>query len=146
MNASAPAPAGIGSRLRPFRAGGLLLVGLLVSLVPLSRRAPKTQVILLVVPERFRDSRGQVDVSWTRDGDTEPLGGFTLAFPDGLPASLRREISVPDGKYRLDVALAKAGGAGGIGKTVHDESRIEIARQLSLDGTEVRVLLEDTSP
>lgn len=126
-----------------MHARGLLLAGLLVSLIPLSRHAPKAQFLVLVVPDEFRDSNARVEVSWTRDGDTEPLGGFTLAFPEGLPASLRREISAPNGTYRLDVALEPREGPG---KAVHARGRIEIARQVSLDGSPVRVLLEDTPP
>jgi hypothetical protein len=134
---------GLASRLRPVHARGLLIAGLLVSLVPLSRRTPKTQFIRLALPSRFRGSEGKVEVSWTREGDAEPLGGFTLTFPEGAPASLGREISAPDGKYRLDISLEELGKAILPGRA---PARIEIARQLSLNGAEVRVLLEDTPP
>ncbi|HEX3594684.1 MAG TPA: hypothetical protein VHU80_06270 [Polyangiaceae bacterium] len=134
---------GLASRLRPVHARGLLIAGLLVSLVPLSRRTPRTQVIRLELPPRFRETEGRVDVSWTREGDTEPLGGFTLTFPEGAPASLRREISAPDGIYRLYISLEALGKTG---VTAKAPARLEIARQLSLNGAEVRVLLEDTPP
>ncbi|HVW30666.1 MAG TPA: hypothetical protein VHC69_35160 [Polyangiaceae bacterium] len=130
-------------RLRPIHARILLVVGLLLSFLPLSRKTPRQQTVVLDVPERFRDGEARVDVSWTRNGDTEPLGGFTMTFPEGAPASLRREISAPDGKYRLDVSLErsrKRGPAGG------GPVCVEFTRQLSLNGGEVRVLLEDTPP
>jgi hypothetical protein len=128
-----------------MHARAILVVGLLLALVPLSQRAPRTQVVVLDVPERFRDGETRVEVSWTRDGDADPLGGFTMTFPEGAPASLRREISAPDGKYRLDVSLERSkdrvsrGGPAG-------PARVEFTRQLSLNGGEVRVLLEDTPP
>jgi hypothetical protein len=134
---------GLTSRLRPAHARGLLIAGLLVSLIPLSRKTPKTQVLLLELPARFRETEGRVEVSWTREGDTEPLGGFTLTFPEGAPASLRREISAPDGKYRLDVSLEAVAKSPA---TSRAPAPVEITRELSLDGARVRVLFEDTPP
>jgi hypothetical protein len=133
----------LGSRLRPMHARVLLVVGLLLSLLPLSRRTPREQTVVFELPGPFRECAARVEVSWTRDGDAEPLGGFTMTFPEGAPASLRREISAPDGKYRLDVSLERpkkrGPGRGG-------PARVEFTRQLSLNGGEVRVLLEDTPP
>ncbi len=138
---------GLASRLRPAHARLLLLGGLALALLPLSRRAPRPQAIRLELPARYREMEGRVDVSWTRDGDAEALGGFSVTFPEGANASLRREISAPDGKYRVDVSLEgrglRRGNGGGPGK---DPPRLEIARQLSLNGAEVRVVLEDTPP
>ena len=131
------------ARLGAGRARLLLVLGLLVALLPLSRRAPHPQVLVLDVPESFRDRPARVAVVWTRAGDTEPAGGMTLTFQEGAPALIRRELSAPDGTYRLDVALdasrpsaAPANGA----------AHVEITRQLSLNGAEVRVLLENTPP
>ena len=133
----------LGSRLRPMHARAILVVGLLLALLPLSQRAPRTQVVVFDVPERFRDGESRIEVSWTRNGDTDPVGGFTMTFPEGAPASLRREISAPDGKYRLDVSLERSKNRG---KAAGGPVRVEFTRQLSLNGGEVRVLLENTPP
>jgi hypothetical protein len=136
----------LGSRLRPIHARAILVAGLLLALIPLTQRAPRTQVVVLEVPERFRDGESRVEVSWTRDGDTEPLGGFTMTFPEGAPTSLRREISAPSGKYRLDVSLERSKNGGSLGGGAGGPVHVEFTRQLSLNGGEVRVLLEDTPP
>jgi hypothetical protein len=137
------------SRLRPIHARILLVTGILLALLPLSRRTPHAQTLVLQVPTWFRETESRLEVSWTRDGDAEPLGGFTMTFPEGAPASVRREISAPDGKYRLDVTLERAKRGNVPGKRADAGRRpalVEITRQLSLNGGEVRVLLEDTPP
>jgi hypothetical protein len=136
-------PGTLGFRLRPMHARAILVVGLLLALWPLSHKAPRAQVVVLEVPQRFRDGETRVEVSWTRSGETEPLGGFTMTFPEGAPASLRREMSAPDGKYRLDVSVERSkNGATAAGGS----ARVEFTRQLSLNGGEVRVILEDPPP
>jgi hypothetical protein len=153
---SMSSPAAPRGWLRPRYARAVLVAGLLVSLVPLSRRAAKAQSIRFELPARFRQAAGRLSVSWTRDGDTEALGGFTLTLPAGTPASLLRDISAPSGIYRVDISLERVNEVGDPGREsgapmrpareVRPEpaERIEITRQLSLDGTQVRVILEDT--
>lgn len=133
-----------GSWLRPRHARAVLVVGLLASLAPMSRRMAGPQSIRFELPARFRDANARLQVSWARDDDTEALGGFTLTLPAGAPASLRRDISAPNGIYRLDISLERLNEAGEPGLVGGGRGRLEITRQLSLDGTEVRVILEDT--
>lgn len=149
-------PAAPGGWLRPGHARAVLVVGLLASFAPLSRRAASPQSIRFELPARFRDIESRLEVSWSREGDTDALGGFTLTLPAGSPASLRRDISVPDGIYRVDITLerltegaspGKAGKGDRTDKAVQpgpELGRVEFTRQLSLNGTEVRVILEDT--
>lgn len=137
-------------RLRPIYARGLFLAGLASALVPLSRRFPKAQTLLLELPSRLHGAPGKVEVAYTRDGDSEPLGGYTLAFPSGAPRTVRREISAPDGRYRLDVSLDF--GAGEQAKQAKTAKasilpvRNEVSREVSFTGTDIRVILEDTPP
>jgi len=134
---------GLDSGMRPIVARALLLGGLLLSLVPLFKRTPRTQAVVFVLPEWFRGGDSRITVAWTLEGDPEALGGFTMTFPDGAPASLRREISAPDGRYRLDVSLEHAENPKTTGRR---STRVEITRRLSLNGGEVRVVLENPPP
>ena len=129
--------------LRPRYARAVLVAGLLASLVPLSRRAAKAQSIRFELPARFREAPSRLSVSWTREDDTEALGGFTLTLPAGTPASLLRDISAPNGIYRVDISLERVNEVGDPGRAA-EATELEITRQLSLDGTQVRVILEDT--
>ena len=87
-----------------------------------------------------------MEVAYTRAGDSEPLGGYTLAFPNGAPRTARQEITAPDGRYRLDVSLEFRGEAGQRGKEGPVAVRNDMSREVSFTGTDIRVILEDTPP
>ena len=69
----------------------------------------------------------RIEGSLTREGEREPARGFTLSFERGAPSRVRHTVSLPNGRYLLDLAV------------VHDGSPTEtrVERRVSLAGEEV---------
>jgi hypothetical protein len=134
MSADAPRAAPSTALWRSGRV--LLAVGVVLALSPLSERLPREQALRLELPPSLREEAHRMAVTWTRQGDVEPAGGFTVTLPPHSPASVRHELSVPNGAYQLDIEVE--------GGDVQAGAHTELRRNVTLTGGEVRVLLENT--
>ncbi|MEZ4223705.1 MAG: hypothetical protein R3B13_22345 [Polyangiaceae bacterium] len=96
----------------------------------LTRMLPELPREQSVVVELGRDSTvTRVEVELTREGETEPRRGFSLAVEPGQ-ARVRHSVDLPHGRYTLR--------ARGSGKNL---AATEVTRRVTLDGNEIRVTI-----
>jgi hypothetical protein len=121
-----------------WRSGRVLLaVGVVAAASPFADRLPRDQAIRFELTAAQRQNASRIAVTWTKRGEAEPSGGFTMSLPAGAPPSIRHELSTPNGDYSVDVDVEV--GTGGSAA-----ARSELHRNVTLTGGEVRVLLENT--
>jgi hypothetical protein len=116
-------------------AGRLALVGgLALSLSFVLPRVPRMQVVT------FRFSAAEpvrrLSASFTREGEREPASGVTLNFPGRAPASVRHEVTLPNGRYDVTVEVARDAPDGALEETSWE-------RRVTLEGGETVLPLGD---
>jgi hypothetical protein len=108
----------------------LLLLGLVIVVSQIVSRAPSEQKLVFRLGEQASRLR-QLDVSWTPEGEEQPLGAVALRFDSGAPREVRHALSVPDGRYTLEIRLQSTGAV----PAFH-------TRRLMLEGGETTISLD----
>ena len=121
------------TRLLPKLLLGAGVVLLASQLLP---RLPRDQPLVL----RLRQSTNveRIAARLSRDGDEELAAGFTLYFKGGAPRRVAHTLSLPNGRYRMEVDLRLRQANGGTAETT-------LSRRVNLTGDELTVTL-DPSP
>lgn len=94
--------------LRRFLPRALLLLGLVLALTPLAQHLPREQTVELELDRRTRATLSRLDLSWSREGESEELGGISRRFPHGAPGVIRETFNAPNGRYTLRVSTEHA--------------------------------------
>jgi len=126
------------SRWRPLLARLALVLGVLLALLPLLPEIPREQTLLF----RF-DGTGveRLEVSWTRTGEKEALGGVSYSFPVQATRDVRHRVRLPDGEYVLSIeAETRAAGRGAAENT----PQTSYVRRVNLAGGETVIPLSLT--
>ncbi len=115
---AAPARRRLGAKL-------LLVVGVAVAVSVVAPTLPHDQPLVLRLPSAADVDR--IEGSLTRVGEREAARGFSLRFVDGAPSRVVHTVSLPNGRYRLELAVGRRGEP--------TETRVE--RQVTLAGEEI---------
>jgi hypothetical protein len=134
-----PAATSSGPVWRTTAARGLLVAGVVLGVSQVAPLWPRSQSLALDLGQSGGLVK-RVDLAWMSDQDGELLGGVELAFPDGAPSVVRHALSLPNGRYVLDVAMVLAVPPTGAERTRRFE------RTVRLDGTQTRLYFEDLVP
>ena len=120
-----------GSPWRRFAARAVLLGGVAIAAAVTAPWVPREQVLVYRVVGG--DPVRRLKVHITRDGESEPAVGTTLT---GSSASFRQSVSLPNGRYTLDIAAERALSDGGVRET-------SLVRRVNLEGGETVLPIED---
>ena len=104
----------------------ILVAGAIALAVFLVPRLPKQRQVEL----RLDDASTivEVNLSVARSSDGEPVQGNTWHFaPGSAPASLRTTMSLPDGRYEIDVTVQRAAGRQSIHRVISLDNSDQIA-------------------
>jgi hypothetical protein len=93
---------------------------------------PHDHKLILVAPSEGRIE--QIEASVVADGETEAVRGFSLNFVGGAPARHVHAVSLPNGRYRLNL-LVRGRTAGGA------QTQTSLSRRVTLDGSDTTVQL-----
>jgi hypothetical protein len=111
---------------------GAAVAGLFWLLAP---RLPHDQTVVFELGEHARDI-GRLDVQW-ESASGEHEGKLTLNFPAPTPERVVRQFRMTDGDYAFRITA------------VHRDatpSRTELVRQVTLDGNNITLRLDELSP
>jgi hypothetical protein len=101
----------------------------------LSPRLPHDQTVAFELGERARDI-ASLDIQW-ESANGEHEGKLTLNFPAPTPERVVRQFRMTDGDYAFRITA------------VHRDatpSRTELVRQVTLDGNNITLRLDELSP
>ena len=96
---------------------------------------PRDQVI--VVRLDAAEPVKRLKVSYTPDGESDPISGATLAATGSSAGSVRHAVSLPNGRYLVSIDAELALSDGGVRETSH-------VRRVTLEGGETLLRLADT--
>jgi hypothetical protein len=120
-----------GSPWRRFAARAALLGGVAIAAAVSAPWVPREQV--LVYRAAGGDPVRRLKIHITRDGESEVLVGTTLT---GSSASFRHSVSLPSGRYTLDITAERMLADGGVRET-------SLVRRVNLEGGETVLPIED---
>jgi hypothetical protein len=102
----APTPPAEPSGWRARAARIALVLGFVAAAAVLMRHAPAEQELVF----RLDDGPGavrEISATWRPEGDREASGGVELRFDARAPRTVRHRVSLPNGRYDLDVEVVR---------------------------------------
>ena len=115
---------------RRLLARGALLGGVVLVVALFSPALPREQVLLL----RVGPGVERIEASFTPEGDSVPVSAVKLAFPGAAPSRVRHVLSLPNGRYVIQVQVER-------GPTdAHRET--SYVRRVTLQGGEAELPLD----
>lgn len=130
-NATPDAERGSGWRRRLARV--LLIAGVGIALARFLPSLPRDQSLVFSIGADRSRVRA-LEATWTREGETEALGGVELRFADAAPSRIRHRVRLPNGRYEVAVELATEDD-GGLAHT-------STTRRVTLEGGETVIRLD----
>lgn len=123
-----------GSRLRRLGSRVALLAGLGLAFTLVAPEIPRDQLVVYRVGPG--DKLLRLAASYTRDGDAEPRSGMSMSPVGDGRASFEHKVSLPNGRYVIEVTLARQAPDGKVRET-------SFVRKVTLEGGETVLPLED---
>jgi hypothetical protein len=101
------------------------VVGVAAAVSVVAPTLPHDQPLVLRLSGGAKVDR--IEGSLTREGEREPARGFSLRFEDSAPSRVLHTVSLPNGRYRLELSVSQRGQP--------TETRVE--RRVTLAGEEL---------